>query len=663
MFVQKKFYVTTPIYYVSGNPHIGHAFTTVAADVMARWHRLCGEDVFFLTGTDEHGEKIEKAARNANRDTQAFVDEIAGRYVDLWKVLNISYDKFIRTTDPKHMEAVVKFLLRLDKSGDVYKGTYSGWYCVPDETFFTDTELVNGKCPECGRGVEKVEEENYFFRLSKYQDKLLALYKSNPDFILPKERANEIINRVKGGLNDISISRKSVAWGVPFPLDKTHTTYVWVDALINYISALGWPGGEKFKRYWPADVHLMGKEISWFHSVIWPALLLSAGEDLPKAILSHGWWTVEGEKMSKSRGNFVDPAPLTKKYSLDAFRYFLIREKPLSSDGDFSEHALIARINGELVADLGNLVYRVLSLAERFGGSIEGEDELGPELDVAAIKAGFDRFDVYGALEEIWKFVRSTNKYINDRKVWELKDKAMGNALYNLLEATRVIGILLCPFMPDTSQKIADQLGVKLGGIKDCSFGKFNGTVKKGSYLFNKVDVKEVQNGALAGRRSMDIKSLKMRRLDVRANLAALLAFDIRVAKSNPSLLPLDTQEKLLDFLVTDYHSETWMWGDPKGNYVAYVSLIDEPADGVVEVLRICVDPDFQRMGIGRLMMEFAEREALRLGRKRMKLVTNKKNVNAIGFYKRLGYKIIKEMPNYYGDGETRYLCEKPLHG
>ena len=471
-------------------PHLGHAYTTIIADTLARWHRLKGDDVFFLTGTDEHGSKIEKAAKAANLSTREFSDKIVVTYTNLWSLLRISNDSFVRTTDARHEETVPKIIERVKANGDLYLAEYEGWYCVPDETFFTDLQLKDGKCPECGRAVERLKEKSYFFRLSKYQDRLLKFYEDNPDFLSPESRSLEIINRVKGGLKDLSVSRSAVKWGVPFPGDPDHTVYVWVDALINYLSALGWPDGQKFSDYWPPDVHIVGKEINWFHSVIWPALLFSAGIEPPKRVFAHGWWTVEGEKMGKSKGNAISPTEVVGKYSVDAFRYFLISEMPLEDDGDYSEKKLVSRINGELVADLGNLLYRVISLAEKFDGKIEGKPELEDALELSSIGVFMEKVDPHSALEAVWKFVRRSNKYVNDRKVWELKGAELGDALYNLLEACRIIAILISPFMPDTAEAICAQLGVRLGTLEDCRFGPFEGKVKKGAYLFKKVEVK-----------------------------------------------------------------------------------------------------------------------------------------------------------------------------
>lgn len=492
---RKKFYITTPIYYVNDVPHIGHAYTTIIADILARWHRLRGEDVFFLTGTDEHGEKVENAARKAGKSPKEFVDEIVKKFLEVWKKLNISYDDFIRTSEKRHEKVVVELIKKIFANGDIYKGEYEGWYCTPCETFWTEIQLIDGKCPECGREVKKVKEEAYFFRLSKYQKKLLEFYEKNPNFLSPKFRAKEILNRVKGGLKDLCITRTTVKWAIPFPLDKKHFLYVWIDALTNYISALGWPEGEKFKKFWPADVHLIGKEINWFHSVIWPAILFSAGIEPPKMVFAHGWWTVEGQKMSKSLGNVIDPIEISEKYSVDALRYFLVREVPFGEDGDFSEKALIARINGELVADLGNLIYRVLSLVEKFEEEpkeFKGKKELEERLNLSAIEKFFENLELYKALEEIWSFIRATNKYINEKEPWKLRGEELRNVLYNLLEACRVISILIYPFMPQTAEKICEQLGTKIGSWKDIKFREaFKEKVKKGEYLFKKIEVKK----------------------------------------------------------------------------------------------------------------------------------------------------------------------------
>lgn len=483
----QKFYVTTPIYYVNDVPHIGHAYTMVLADVLARWHRLRGDKVFFLTGTDEHGAKIEKAAQDNHELPQDFVDKISEKYKDSWQKLNISYNRFLRTTEESHSRAVTNIINRIWENGDIYKGEYEGWYCVPDETFLTNLQLIKGACPFCGREVKRVKEEAYFFRLSKYKDALLKLYAEEKSFLAPDNLANEIIARVSAGLKDLDITRTTVKWAIAFPKDKEHYVYVWVDALTNYLSGLDWPESGKFEEFWPPTVQIVGKEINWFHAVIWPSMLLSAGLELPKTILAHGWWTVNGEKMSKSKGNVVDPVKIVEKYSADALRYFFVREMPIGSDGNFSETNLINRINNELVADLGNFLNRVVTMAEKFDGTIAGTPELESKLDMKGIMDSMAALNIYGAIEKIWEFLRAANKYVNDNSVWSLEGAKKSNALYNLLESARIIAILISPFMPETAQKISMQLGVPLGGIDECKFAAYAGKVTKGEYLFQKI--------------------------------------------------------------------------------------------------------------------------------------------------------------------------------
>ena len=482
----EKFYITTPIYYVNDKPHIGHAYTSIIADVFARWHRLNNEKVFFLTGTDEHGGKIEKAAAEKHKTPKELVDETSQKYKDTWAKLNVSYDKFIRTTDKDHEEAVKEFIKKVFEKGDIYKGEYEGFYCLPDERYITETELVDGKCPDCGRDVQKIKEEAYFFRLRKYKNDIIKLIEGG--LIIPEKNAKEMLNRLKGELKDLDITRKSVSWGIKFPFDESHSVYVWFDALLNYLSALNWPDGKEFKEFWPADVHLVGKEIVWFHSVIWPAMLLSAGLPLPKNVLAHGWWTVDGKKMSKSLGNVIDPVEIADKYSADAFRYFLLREKPTWEDGDFSESALKERINGELMANLSNLVARVLTLAEKFNGKIEGKVELEGFIDKKEIIENFDKKDVYSALNLTFESIRKINKYVNDKEPWKLEGKELSNVLYNSLEAIRIASIFLKPFMPSTAEKIEKKLGVTPQLLSDAVFKEFSTKVERGENLFNKIN-------------------------------------------------------------------------------------------------------------------------------------------------------------------------------
>ena len=492
----KKFYVTTPIYYVNDVPHIGHAYTTIAADILARWHRMKGENVFFLTGLDEHGQKIEEAALEMGLTPQELVNSLAPKFKKTWENLNISNDDFIRTTEERHAKVVTEIIKRIYNNGDIYKGEYEGWYCVPCESFWTELQLVSGKCPECGRDVKKIKEETYFFKLSKYQQKLLDFYNQNPEFISPETRKNEMVNRVKEGLKDISITRTTVKWAIPFPFNEDHYLYVWIEALINYISALDFPDGENFKTFWPPDVELIGKEINWFHSVVWPAMLFSARIEPPKKNFVHGWWTVDGKKMSKSLGNVIDPNKMIEKYGTDALRYYLFREVPFGQDGDFSENSLIRRYNTELADSLGNLVNRVLVLVEKnFEGFVPKPFETKVEkLALNIVKAfedSMERFEFNNALNDIFFFVNELNKYVNEQKPWEIKDKEqLCGILYSLLEGLRIISILIYPFMPESAGKIMTQLGLE----KEFSFDKLKwGVLKSGTktkrdqVLFNKI--------------------------------------------------------------------------------------------------------------------------------------------------------------------------------
>jgi methionyl-tRNA synthetase len=461
-----KFYVTTPIYYVNDVPHIGHAYTTIAADILARWNRLKGKRVFFLTGLDEHGEKICEAALEKGLTPQELVDLLAPRFKEAWRKLNISNDDFIRTTEERHKRTVADIISRIYENGDIYKGLYEGWYCVPDESFWTDTQLVDGKCPQCGREVKRLKEETYFFKLSRYQKDLLKFYERNPEFVAPQSRRNEMLNRIKEGLKDVSITRKTVTWGIPFPFDKNHRLYVWIDALINYISALDFPK-EKFKEFWPPDVELMAKEINWFHSVIWPAMLFSARIEPPRKNFVHGWWTVEGKKMSKSLGNVIDPIEIANKYGTDAFRYYLFKEVPFGDDGDFSEELLVNRVNAELADSLGNLLNRVLVLVEKsFAGLVPKQckdDEVAQHAlsIVNIVDESIENLLFRNALNGVFSFVKELNAYVNENKPWEIEEKEkLGGVLYNLLEALRFVAILLYPFMPETAGKILHQIGI-----------------------------------------------------------------------------------------------------------------------------------------------------------------------------------------------------------
>lgn len=473
---KKPFYITTPIYYPSDRLHIGHAYCTTIADSIARYKRLSGYDVFFLTGSDEHGQKIQRKAEEANTTPIEYVDKIVDSFKHLWEKLDISNDDFIRTTERRHHELVQAVFQKIYDQGDIYKAEYEGWYCTPCETFWLERQLTDGKCPDCGRPVEIVKEESYFFRMSKYQDRLLKFIEQNPEFIQPVSRRNEMINFIKGGLEDLCVSRTTFDWGIPVPFDTKHVVYVWFDALTNYITAAGYlDDREKFAKYWPADIHLVGKEIVRFHSIIWPVILMALDIELPKKVYGHGWLVVEGDKMSKSKGNVIDPLALIDEFGADAIRYFLLREITLGLDGNFSRDALISRINADLANDLGNLLHRSLSMIGRFnGGIIEaagGAEAIDQELielaqsTAAAYEKYMDQQDINGALKAVWALIGRTNKYIDETGPWALaKDPAqkgrLNTVLYNLAEVLRIVSILISPFMPQTSPKIWAQLGI-----------------------------------------------------------------------------------------------------------------------------------------------------------------------------------------------------------
>ncbi len=473
--MNRTYYITTPIYYVNDVPHIGHAYTTLAADVLARYKKMRGYDVFFLTGSDEHGQKVEKAANSAGETPLELADRVVKRFQSLWERLDIDYTDFIRTTQERHKKGVSHLFTKVMEKGDIYLGEYEDWYCTPCEAFWTETQLMDGKCPDCNRPVDKLKEESYFFRMSKYQDQLLAHIEANPDFIQPKSRRNEIISFVKEGLRDLSVSRTSFTWGIPVPGNDKHVIYVWFDALTNYITALGYPDeAGNFGTYWPVDVHLIGKDILRFHAVYWPTFLMAAELPLPRKVFAHGWWTVEGQKMSKSLQNVVEPNMLIEKYGVDAVRYFLLREVPFGLDGDFSHTALVHRINSDLANDLGNLLSRSTAMTSKYFGGVVPEPAALQEIDEAyraktvemvhQVDGLMDEQAFSKALQCIWEVISAGNKYIDETAPWTLakdpdKKDRLATVMYCLLESQRIVNTLLSAFMPKTAVKALSCLG------------------------------------------------------------------------------------------------------------------------------------------------------------------------------------------------------------
>ncbi len=506
--MSKSFYVTTPIYYVNDVPHIGHAYTTIAADVIARFNRLQGNKVFFLTGTDEHGQKIERTAESNGEKPIELADRVVKRFQNLSDALNITNDDFIRTTEKRHKSAVEEIFRRIEESGDIYLSEYEGWYDVRNEAFITETQYEEiMSLPEEKRPtIEKVKEESYFFRLSKYQDPLLEYYKEHPEFVQPNYRLNEVTRFVEGGLKDLSVSRTTFTWGIPVPDNSNHVIYVWFDALTNYLTGVGFPSDERmFNENWPADVHLVGKDILRFHAVYWPAFLMSAGLPLPKKVFAHGWWTVEGEKMSKSVGNVVDPYQVVEEFGADVFRYFLLREIPFGQDGDFSKNAIIARVNGELANGLGNLVSRTLGMIEKYfdavvpePGGLEVEDESVRDKALSTIELvenEMNEIAFHKALVSLWDFIGDVNKYVDESAPWTLakekNEERLGTVLWTIVQAIGVVTILIYPFMPESAEKIWERLGCPqpinsklLSDAKEWGIVKSGQTVEKGQSLF-----------------------------------------------------------------------------------------------------------------------------------------------------------------------------------
>lgn len=485
--MKNKFYVTTPIYYPNDIPHVGHAYTTIVADVLARWNKIKGNEVFFQTGTDEHGKKIESTAEKNGKSAKEFVDDLIPKFKDAWKKLNIDYDNFLRTTDKKHEKIVSEILQKVFDKGEIYKGDYEGLYCTGCEAYYTEKDLEDGCCPIHKKKVEHLKEESYFFKLSDYKDRLLKLYEDNPDFILPKWRKKEIVNRLNEGLNDLSISRTSFDWGIPLPFDKKHVCYVWFDALLNYYTGTLIKSKEDF---WPANLHIVAKDIMWFHVVIWPAILMSAGIELPKSVFVHGYWTFDKEKISKSRGKVINIDELISiTGNVDSARYFLLRATPFGDDGDFSEQALIDRHNGELVNKLGNLVSRVSSLAEKYG--IDGEIDFKKiDVDVHTsnviedISKLIDNYEFDKALNSIFAFIDMFNQWVQDWKPWETGNKT---DLLELVTGIRLVTVLLWPFIPETSEKIAKQFGFKIS-LEELEKPLKKTKIKKGDYLFTRIE-------------------------------------------------------------------------------------------------------------------------------------------------------------------------------